>query len=137
LSEREQIHHELLEALYKARKHVEQLEAAVAHNAAFLGTGIEREHQIGRPAPGSADLPDALMRYLGLVGHTEDISDYLGREGHAESRPRLGSDAPDVIRPANGPRIERLVGEVVLDHPDDGLLLGAGTVIPPDPGKAE
>jgi hypothetical protein len=130
-SEREKIHHELLEALYKARKHVEQLEAAVAHNAAFLGTGIEREHQIGLPAPGSADLPDAVMRYLGLVGHADDISDYLGREGHAESRPRLGPDAPAGIRPADGPRLDHLVGDLALDHPDDRLLLGAGATEPP------
>ncbi|MDR1686036.1 MAG: hypothetical protein LBR82_06305 [Desulfovibrio sp.] len=131
-SEREKIHYELLEALYKARKHVEQLEAAIAHNAAFLGIGVEREHHVGRLAPGTADLPDALMRYLGLVGHMEDISDYLGREGHAESRPRLGPDAPDAIRPSDGPRIDRLVGDVALDHPDDSLLLGAGTPKPPD-----
>jgi hypothetical protein len=132
-SEREKIHYELLEALYKARKQVEQLEAAVAHNAAFLGTGIEREQQIGLPAPNSADLPDALMRYFGLVGHGDDISDYLGREGHAESRPRLGPDAPAGIRPADGPRLDRLVGDVALGHPDDSLLLGPGATEPPTP----
>ncbi|MDR2670028.1 MAG: hypothetical protein LBC14_08780 [Desulfovibrio sp.] len=131
-SEREKIHYELLEALYKARKQVEQLEAAVAHNAAFLGIGVEREDRLGRPAPDRADLPDAVMRYLGLVGHVEDISDYIGGEGHAESRPHLGRDAPETIRPADGPRIDRLVGNVVLDHPDDGLLLGAGTPEPQD-----
>jgi hypothetical protein len=131
-SEREKIHYELLEALFKARKHVEQLEAAVAHNAAFLGIGVEREDRVGRPAPDRADLPDAVMRYLGLVGHMDDISDYLGSEGHAESRPRLGRDAPETIRPADGPRIDRLVGDVVLDHPDDGLLLGAGAPEQPD-----
>jgi hypothetical protein len=138
-SEREKIHYELLEALYKARKHVEQLEAAVAHNAAFLGLGVEREHHIGRPPPDRADLPDAVMRYLGLVGHAEDISNYLGGEGHAESRPRLGRDAPDVIRPADGPRVDRLVGDVVLDHPDDDLLLGAGGPVPSaqDPPDAD
>jgi hypothetical protein len=122
ISEREKIHHELLEALYKARRRVEQLEAAVAHNAAFLGIGVERENRIGRPAPDPKDLPDALMRYLDLVGHGEDISDYIGSDDHAGNRPRLGRDAPDGIRPESGPRIHHLVGDVVLDHPDDCLL---------------
>jgi hypothetical protein len=131
-ADREKIHYELLEALYKARRHVEQLEAALAHNAAFLGTGIEREDLIGRPAPDPAELPDALTRYFGLVGHMDDISDYLGREGHAESRPRLGRDAPEAVRPADGPRIDRLVGDLILDHPDDGLLLSAGGADTPE-----
>mgnify|MGYP003623405210 CR=1 FL=1 len=59
--DRETIHYALLDALYDARKQVEQLEAALAHNAAFLGTGVEWEIQIGTPAP-SGHMPDALVR---------------------------------------------------------------------------
>jgi len=121
LSEREKIHHELLEALYKARRQVEYLEAALAHNAAYLGTGVERETRIGEAAPDKSILPDAVLRYIGLVGPEEDISDYLGREGHNETRPRLGEDAPPDVRPKSEPRIGRLVSALALGHPDDKL----------------
>ncbi|MDR2800571.1 MAG: hypothetical protein LBB52_04795 [Desulfovibrio sp.] len=121
LSEREKIHYELLEALYKARRQVEYLEAAVAHNAAYLGTGIERENTpVARP-PDAPALPEAVLRYLGLVGPEEDISDYLGREGHEESRPRLSPNAQDDVRPKTEPRAGRLIGAVARGHPDDKL----------------
>ncbi|MDR0826575.1 MAG: hypothetical protein LBN33_01675 [Desulfovibrio sp.] len=122
-SEREKIHHELLEALYKARKQVEYLEAALAHNAAFLGTGVERDSGIARPAPGDSPLPETVLRYIGLIGPEEDISDYLGRDGHNESRPRLGKDAPEIVRPMTEPRVGQLVGAVAAGHPDDKLPL--------------
>ncbi|MDR1489168.1 MAG: hypothetical protein LBS65_01590 [Desulfovibrio sp.] len=123
LSEREKIHHELLEALYKARRQVEYLEAALAHNAAYLGTGIERESPPAALPHDAGPLPEAVMRYLGLVGPEEDISDYIGREGHDGSRPRLGPDARDDVRPETEPRVGRLIGAVASGHPDDKLPL--------------
>lgn len=142
VNEREKIHYELLEALYKARKEVEYLEAALAHNAAFLGTGVEREDQ-PRPPDDPRAVPETVLRYLGLAGPEEDISDYIGREGDDASRPRLGPDAPDDIRPTTAPRIGRLVGLLASAHPDDRLVLpGSGpgpdkTPPPPENGAAE
>jgi len=129
ISDREKIHYELLEALYTARKQVEALEAALAHNATFLGTGVEREGQIGRAAPDSAKPPDALVKYLELVEPGEDISDFIGREGHEESRPRLGKDAPEDIRPDKQPAVSPLVGQLALGHPADAINFG----LPPVP----
>ncbi|MCL1939960.1 MAG: ATP-binding protein [Desulfovibrionaceae bacterium] len=123
-NDREKVHHELLEALYTARKQVEALEAALAHNAAFLGTGVEREGQIGRDAPDSGALPNALMHYLELVEPEEDISNFIGREGHDESRPRLGKDAPDEVRPDKQPPVSPLVGQLALGHPSDAINFG-------------
>jgi len=124
ISDQEKIHYELLEALYTARKQVEALEAALTHNAAFLGTGVEREGQIGRAAPDSAKLPDALAKYLELVEPGEDISDFIGREGHEESRPRLGKDAPEEVRPDKQPAVSPLVGQLALGHPADDINFG-------------
>jgi hypothetical protein len=121
--EREKIHHELLEALYKARRQVKYLEAALAHNAAFLGIGVERDSWIARPTPGDSPLPETVSRYIGLIGPEEDISDYIGREGHDDSRPRLGRDAPEVVRPMTEPRVGQMVGAVAVGHPDDKLPL--------------
>lgn len=132
VKDREAIHYQLLEALYKARKQVEYLEAALAHNAAYLGTGIDRADFIAPPEPDDPDaLPEELMRYLGLVGREADVSDYLGREGDDASRPRLGADAPEDIRPLREQRAGRLVGLLAASHPDDGLVL------PGPPGAAD
>lgn len=121
LQDREKIHYELLEALYVARKQVETLEAALAHNAAFLGTGIEREG--GAQSPGSpfAAMPGALMRYLELVEPEEDISNFIGSEGDEASRPRLGKDAPYEVRPNKEPEVSPLVGQLAFGHPADAI----------------
>lgn len=119
--DREKMHHELLEALYTARRRVEALEAALAHNAACLGTGIERDGQIGRAAPDCASLPDALARSLELTQPEEDISNFIGREGHEESRPRLGNDVPREVRPDKQPAVSPLVGQLALGHPADAI----------------
>ena len=132
VSEREKMHYDLLDALYTARKQVEYLEAAPAHNAAFLGTGVERENQIGTAAPKSAAIPDALVRYLDLVEPETDISDYIGREGHDESRPRLGPDAPASLRPKTEPGVSPLVGQLALGHPSDAITFG-----PPRPAPQQ
>ncbi|MDR0339159.1 MAG: hypothetical protein LBH65_02655, partial [Desulfovibrio sp.] len=130
-----------LEALSKARKQVEYLEAALAHNAAFLGAGVEREDaglytEAGPDALPDA-LPEALLRYLGLVGFEKDISDYIGREGDAETRPRLGPDAPDSVRPMTGPRLGKFVGQLAMQHPDEGIILpGAAPMAAEAGGKA-
>lgn len=135
LDEREKIHHELLDALHTARKQVEYLEAALAHNAAFLGTGVERQSQLGKPPPGKTRIPDALVRYLDLVEPEDDISNYIGREGHDESRPRLGPDAPDAIRPKTEPSVNPLVGQLALGHPADSITF-AGQSTAPFPGES-
>ena len=136
MSDREKIHYELLEALYRARKQVEALEAALAHNAAFLGTGVEREGQIGRVAPDCARLPNALIKYLELVEPGEDISNFIGREGHEESRPRLGKDAPDEVRPDKQLPVSPLVGQLALGHPADAINFGPAPV-PPENEQAD
>ena len=120
LNEREQIHHRLLDALHTARKQVAYLEAALAHSAAYLGTGIEREGQFG-VKPEDMVAPDALIRYLELVEPEADISDYIGSQGVEHTRPRLGPDAPDAIRPAKQTRVDPQVRNVALGHPDDFL----------------
>ena len=129
ISDREKMHYELLEALYTARKQVEALEAALAHNAAYLGTGVEREGQIGAAPPAPATLPNALMKYLELMEPGADISEFIGREGHEESRPRLGADAPDEVRPDKQPPVSPLVGQLALDHPANEINFG----LPPVP----
>ena len=133
INDREKIHHELLEALFVARKQVEALEAALAHNAAFLGTGVEREGQIGRAAPDSATFPNALMKYLQLVEPGADISDFIGREGDDASRPRLGKDAPDEVRPDKRPPVSPQVGQLILDHSADDINFGLPPVPPVSP----
>lgn len=154
-NDREKIHHELLDALYDARKHVEYLERALAHNAAFLGVGVERDSDPalfagGAPgSPGAAQnvppdrerrqspLPDALARYLDLVEPEEDISDYIGREGHDESRPKLGEDAPEELRPDKQPRIDSRVVLLAMDHPEDSITFGSpGAVVETTPTDA-
>lgn len=127
LTEREQIHHQLLQALGNARKQVERLEAALAHNAAFLGTGVEREDQFGKN-PDFEIAPDALIRYLELVVPEADISDYIGSEGHDATRPRLGEDAPDAVRPKERRVAKSIVRLLAEAHPDDGLPFPAATV---------
>ena len=121
LNDREKVHHQLLDALYSAKKRVEALEAALAHNAAYLGTGVERESQIGPAAPEFVVQSDALLRYLELVEPEDDISNYLGSEGHEHSRPRLGDDAPMQIRPRHNLPVNPMVQFVAQDHPDDAL----------------
>lgn len=136
VNDREAIHYQLLEALYKARKQVEYLEAALAHNAAYLGTGVERTDFAAPPETDDPEaLPEELMRYLGIVGREADVSDYLGREGDDSSRPRLGADAPESIRPLKEMRTGRLVGLLAMGHPDDGLVLPGppGSAVPPVP----
>ena len=138
INDREKIHYELLEALYAARKQVEALEAALAHNAAYLGTGVEREGQIGRTAPDSAKIPNALIKYLELVEPGTDISDFIGREGDDESRPRLGKDAPEEVRPDKEPAVSPLVGQLALDHPTDAINFGLPRVpVTKEPGDSE
>jgi CheY-like chemotaxis protein len=124
LNEREKIHYELLEALYKARRQVEYLEAALAHNAAFLGTGVEREDMAAPSSDSGPDaMPEEVLRYLDMVGKEEDISDYVGHEGDEASRPKLGPDAPEAVRPETRPRSGKLVGQLALGHPNDALVL--------------
>lgn len=143
VNDREAIHYQLLEALYKARKQVEYLEAALAHNAAYLGTGVERTDFAAPPETDDPEaLPEELMRYLGIVGREADVSDYLGREGDDSSRPRLGADAPESIRPMREMRTGHLVGLLAVGHPDDALVLPGpppgqpGPLAPPGPAAA-
>lgn len=130
LNDREQIHHQLLDALYTAKKQVEYLEAALAHNAAYLGTGVEREGKFG-VRPEDMVAPDALIRYLELVEPESDISDYIGSEGVDHSRPKLGPDAPASIRPNKQPPVNAQVGNVALGHPDDFLAFPFKAGSPP------
>ncbi len=118
--ERMRIHEELLEALYETRKRLDSLETALAQNAALLGAGVELPSRIGTPPPGGGG-GDVLTRYYELVEKEDDISDYIGREGHEESRPRLGEDAPRHIRPNKAPEVSHLVGQLAIAHPDDSI----------------
>lgn len=113
----EHIHAELLEALYKARKQVELLESALAHNAAFLGAGVEREQHLGTPPPDLRRVR-SLMEHLQLVEPEDDMSDYLGIEGDEASRPKL-EDAPESLRPDTSTNVSPQIGQLVEAHPDD------------------
>lgn len=142
LNDREKVHHQLLDALYSAKKRVEALEAALAHNAAYLGTGVERESQLGAAAPEFVVQSDALLRYLELVEPEDDISNYIGSEGHEHSRPRLGDDAPMQIRPRSNLPVNPMVQFVAQDHPDDALAFPfptgtSGLVKPQASGESE
>lgn len=122
--ERKRIRQELLVALYEARKRVTALEAALAHHESLLGEGVEREGMAGKDAPGFADSPESLLQhYIGMIEPEEDISNFIGREGHDESRPRLGPDAPPEVRPDKPAPLSPLVSRLVLGHPDDTLPL--------------
>ncbi len=123
-SDRARIQEELLEALYEAKQRVERLEAALAQNAALQGGGVEPPARAGLPPPSGAE--DVLARYLGLAEDKDDISNYLGREGHEESRPRLGPDAPAHIRPDREPEVSPLVGQLAIAHPDDSISFTPG-----------
>ncbi len=139
--EKKRIRHELLMALYEARKRVAALETALAHHDALLGNGVDRESMIGKAAPASAGSADPLQHYLGMVESEEDISNFIGREGHEESRPRLGLDAPPEVRPDKPVPLSPLVGHLVEGHPNDALAFAfdqdgspavAGAVVPPE-----
>ena len=104
---------------------MEALEAALAHNATFLGIGVEREERPASALSGSGGgIPDALLRYFELAAPEEDISDYIGREGDDESRPRLGKDAPDSVRPKKEPAVSPRVHQIALGHPADSITFG-------------
>ena len=127
--EKKRIHHELLVALYEARKRVSSLEAALAHHEALNGEGVERENMIGQGAAVVEESPENLLHhYIGMEERDDDISDYIGREGHDGSRPRLGPDAPPEVRPDKPEPLGPLVGHLVDGHPDDGLALNFGGI---------
>lgn len=125
-TEQEKQHQALLEALYKARRHVAALEEALARSAAFLGTGIEAPPSLPDNPENAAD---ELFKYLELVELEDDISNYLGREGDDASRPRLGSDAPEVVRPDKAPQVSPLIGQLALGHPDDAIVFDAPAAV--------
>jgi hypothetical protein len=103
-----------------------------------LGTGVERAGQIGQAAPDPAKLPNALIKYLELVEPGADISDYIGREGDDASRPRLGKDAPEEVRPDKEPEVSPLVGLLAVGHSADEINFGLPPVpVDDDPEDSE
>lgn len=126
------IRNELLIALYEARKRVASLETALAHHDALHGEGVDREIMIGRGAPALESSSDPLLRYLEMVEPEDDISDFIGREGHDASRPRLGADAPPEVRPDKPVPVSPLVSHLVEGHPDDALAFSFGGSPAPD-----
>lgn len=122
-----QMRRKLLRALFEARKRVVALEAALAHHDSLLGEGVDRESLSGGRVPDPVRSVKSLLHdYIGLIEPKEDISDFIGREGHDESRPRLGPDAPPEVRPDKPAPLSPLVGNVVREHPDDSLALPPG-----------
>ena len=83
--EKKRIHHELLVALYEARKRVSSLEAALAHHEALIGEGVEREDMIGQGGLAVEEPPENLLHhYIGLEEREDDISDLgVGKAGLA------------------------------------------------------
>ena len=121
---------DLLLELYDARKRVAALENALARHDALLGNGVEREAMIGKASPAPSTSDTGLPAYL--TPPEADISDYLGREGHEQSRPRLGPDAPSEVRPDKPVPVSPLVSQLVEGHPDDALdFLGVRPSPPP------
>ncbi|MDR2489059.1 MAG: PAS domain-containing protein [Desulfovibrio sp.] len=135
-SQERRVQHELLVALYEARKRVSALEAALAHQEAMRGEGVEREGMPGAGAPAFADSSDSLMQYIGLIEPGEDISDFIGREGHDASRPRLGPDVSLDILPDAVPSLHPMVSRLVDGHPDDMLSINFGSVGADSAGQA-
>lgn len=136
--EKKRIHHELLVALYEARKRVSSLEAALAHHEALIGEGVEREDMIGQGGLAVEEPPENLLHhYIGMEEREDDISDYIGREGHDGSRPRLGPDAPLEVRPDKPEPLNSLVGNLVNGHPDDGLAFNFAEVTSTSFGHAD
>ncbi|MDR1359915.1 MAG: hypothetical protein LBJ82_02940, partial [Deltaproteobacteria bacterium] len=116
---------DLLRALAQAREYVLWLEALAARQAALQGTGVDFEdHFVSGPPPETAALRAALAA-LGMEMGEEDLSDYLGREGHDESRPRL-KDAPASLKPARGRKISRGIGLVAVEPVDARIPLPGG-----------
>jgi signal transduction histidine kinase/PAS domain-containing protein/CheY-like chemotaxis protein len=135
-SQERQVQHELLVALYEARKRVAALEAALARQEAIQGEGVEREETLGAGAALYADASPSLMQYIGLVETEEDISDFIGSEGHEANRPRLGPDAPPEVLPDKAPSLHPMVSRLVDGHPDDMLSIDFSAVSK-SPGGAD
>ncbi len=128
---REQIHAELTLELARAKKKLEQINAALAHNSVLLGLGVEKHDSIfthRKTAPKTA------LEYLELIEAEEDLSDYIGREGDESTRPRLGKTAPEEIRPQAEPLISPQIHTLAMIHPDDTIGLGQQNT-PQNPSK--
>ena len=121
-------------ALAAAEKKVAGIRAALAHNAALLGIGVESPGETSLFST-NASAPLSALQYLELIESQDDISDYLGREGDDESRPRLGPDAPEAIRPMEEPMVSPLVGQLVAAHPDDSIGVQMESVLFPLGGE--
>ncbi len=122
----EQIHLALLEELYEARKRVERLEKAVTQTSALLGTGIELESETGKPVDAASAPAQSMLDRLELVEPSPDISDYLGIEGNDDTRPSLGPDAPDSIKPNKAPGVSSRVFQVASEAPGDSVVFDFG-----------
>lgn len=115
-------------ALAAAQKRVAGIQAALAHNAALLGIGVENPAE-SSAFPSTMAAPHSALHYLELIEKQDDISDYLGREGDDESRPRLGPDAPQAIRPMEEPMVSPLISHLVAAHPDDSIGMQMESVL--------
>ena len=115
----------LLEALTRAKARVTSLERETARIAALLGLGIDPS--IGVPTPPSPYSEKAEYLQVDAV----DISDYLGIEGDDRTRPSLGADAPEEIRPEKPQEISPLVHQVAAAHPDDYIDIEKSLFFPP------
>ena len=120
---REKLQSELLDELFEAKKKVERLEAAISQNAAFLGSGIEKERPINSIAPNVRSVHD-MLRYLELVESEEDMSDYLGSEDDPTSKPGIGPTPLDILLPQKAPLVNPFVYQVAAVHPDDMISFG-------------
>ncbi|MDR2160865.1 MAG: hypothetical protein LBO77_01830 [Desulfovibrio sp.] len=120
----EALQQKLLQALHLARARVRRLERLVAYNSTLLGTGVDLEETTLAAPPEKDALRDALEA-LGMAGLEEDLSDYLGRDGDEESRPRL-TDAPDSLKPASRPRLRPDMGRLLAEPPGRSIRLPGG-----------
>jgi PAS domain-containing protein len=133
-SERKQ--RELLQALSQAREYVRWLEGIAARNAALLGEGVDFGDQVVNLPPPETGALRAALQALGMDVGGEDLSNYLGIEGHEESRPRL-TDAPDSLKPAAGRGVGHGIGMVAVEPVEAFLPLpGVPVESPPLVGAA-
>ena len=115
---RHQLLNQLRQELYDAQQRVMQLQNTIAHHAAYVGEGIEPQSSMGQPVHGQG-AGDDMFKYIGLVESEDDMSNFIGSDDKPETKPRLGADAPEQIKPRKVPSVSPQVLQLVHGHPND------------------
>lgn len=119
-SSRQQLLNQLRQELYDAQQRVMHLQNTIAHHAALVGEGIEPQSSMGQSLRGHGARDD-MFKYIGLVESEDDMSNFIGSDDKPETKPRLGAEAPEQIKPKNVPPVSPLVLQLVHAHPNDAV----------------